>query len=116
MLRIRGVGYYQPERVSNTASAELVVYNSKAKAGRMRYCVAKAKITAIKMTRRDVRTPEDCPVVGVGMTTVRRVLSALADTRRVPEGLNRIVVGGKSWAFKMVNRGVNVEQSTIPIE
>ena len=88
----------------------------------MRYCVAKAKITAIKMTRRDVRNPEaifgenemslrkgrnnsHCPVVAVGMTTVRRVLSALADTRRVPEGLNRIVVGGKSWAFKMVNRG-----------
>jgi hypothetical protein len=57
-LRVRAAGNYHPERVSNTASTELVVYDSRAKAGRMRYCVAKAKITAIKMTRRDVRTAE----------------------------------------------------------
>ena len=38
--------------------AELVIYGSKARTGRMRYCVAKANITAIKMTRRDVRIPE----------------------------------------------------------
>jgi hypothetical protein len=44
--------------VSKKLPAELVDYDSRARAGMMRYCVAKAKITAIKMTRRDVRTPK----------------------------------------------------------
>jgi hypothetical protein len=35
------------------------------------------------------------------------LLSALPETSRVEEGLKRRVVGGKSWAFRIVRSGWN---------
>lgn len=40
-----------------------------------------------------------------GTTIARIVLSALADTRRFAEGLNRSAVGGKEWAARILRSG-----------
>lgn len=45
------------------------------------------------------------PLNEAGTTTARMVLSALADTSKLAEGLNLSAVGGKEWACRILRRG-----------
>lgn len=50
-------------------------------------------------------TLKDTPPKVDGTTIVRIVLSALADTIIVADGLNLSAVGGNEWACRIFNRG-----------
>lgn len=52
------------------------------------------------------------PPKASGTLTTRTVLSALPDTTSVDVGLNFNVVGGKSWALRMVTTGCERRSET----
>lgn len=57
------------------------------------------------MARMNSTTEADMPPKLDGTTIARSVLSALAETRSVPEGLKRSAVGGKLWVSRILRSG-----------
>lgn len=71
----------------------------------MAHLCASRAIKITRMARIRATREKDTPPKLVGITIARNVLSALADTRRVADGLNLSAVGGKECACRILSRG-----------